>query len=234
MSQVSVRPNLIFSDLDGTLFRGNATRLLLDLAYQRKFLDRSNVTQGVLVALLSRPLPYTARLRLGWQTFGRLLANKSYSQFQELAAEAAEFISSNLYPKVVQNLKTHQANGAKVVLVSASPAEVVQQVANLLGFTGAEASLLELSRDKTRLNGRTASPLCYGSEKVRRAQLACDRLNLESGQPHLYKLANSAYYADDFSDYYLLSKVAQPVAVNPEERLKLKALEQNWEIMYTT
>lgn len=231
MNESALQPNLVFSDLDGTLFRGNATRLFLDQAYQRGYLSRSDVTQALMIATASRPLPINLRLRLGWRTFARIMANKSYVIYEELAEKCADFIAANLFQNVYTRLQAHQATGAKVILVSASPVEIVSRVASKLNFDGAEASELTLTRDHTRLNGGIASPLCYGSEKIRRAQQACDRLNRQIASPATYTLMKSAYYADDMSDLYLLARVGCPVAVNPIEPLKQQALKRNWEIL---
>jgi len=224
-------PNLVFSDLDGTLFRGNATRLLLDKAYERKYLDRSNVAQGMFVATFSRPLPLDVRMQLGWNTLARLFKGKSYAAFQELAMECAEYIVNNLYQDVAERLVAHQAAGAKIILVSASPEDIVRRVANYLNFSDVEASQLEVSQDGAYLTGRRRSPLCYGAEKVRRAQLACNRLNAEAGESAAYTLKRAAYYADDRSDYPLLARVGQPVVVNPSSEFYEKVQEYDWQVM---
>lgn len=234
MKETPFQTNLVFSDLDGTLFRGNATRLFLDQAYQQGYLSRSDVTQALMIATASRPLPLNMRLKLGWLTFARIMSNKSYAKYEELAENCANFIAANLFQQIFERLQNHQANGAKIILVSASPTEIVSRVATKLQFDGVEASELTLTPDRTRLNGGVATPLCYGAEKVKRAQQACDRLNRAAENPATYNLAKAAYYADDMSDFYLLARVGHPVAVNPVEPLKQQALKRNWEILRAT
>jgi phosphoserine phosphatase len=81
----------------------------------------------------------------------------------------------------------------------------------------------ELELDEAgRFTGRAAPPLCLGEGKVRRAQQLADRYG--------FVLEEATFYSDSVSDVPLLERVAEPVVVNPDPRLKRIAERRRWRI----
>ena len=46
-----------------------------------------------------------------------------------------------------------------------------------------------------------------------------------------FKLCDAVFYSDSINDLPLLQKVATPVAVDPDQRLRDKAESEGWEIL---
>jgi phosphoserine phosphatase len=64
--------------------------------------------------------------------------------------------------------------------------------------------------------------LCYGEGKVERAAL----LARQQG----FRLEESTFYSDSFTDLPLLERVREPVAVNPDLRLSRIAQKRGWRV----
>jgi phosphoserine phosphatase len=73
-----------------------------------------------------------------------------------------------------------------------------------------------------RFTGLPLPPLCYGEGKVERAE----RLAREIG----FRLEEATFYSDSISDLPLLERVAVPVCVNPDPRLRRAASRRRWRI----
>lgn len=74
-----------------------------------------------------------------------------------------------------------------------------------------------------RLTGDFVRPLCYGRGKVERAE----RFAVE----HDVDLSRSYYYADSYSDRFMLERVGEPRVVSPDPRLRRTARRRGWPIL---
>lgn len=81
---------------------------------------------------------------------------------------------------------------------------------------------LELEVKNSLLTGYPVGKFCYGDEKVRRLLEYCEKNNSTPSK--------AWYYADAFIDFPALSIVGFPVCVNPDRKLRKKALEKGWRI----
>jgi HAD superfamily phosphoserine phosphatase-like hydrolase len=109
--------------------------------------------------------------------------------------------------------------GDFVVILSASPQELVEVVAAGLGVHRAVGS--QAAVHDGRFTGALDGPFCYGPGKV-------DRLAAELGSD---ALASAVAYADSASDLPLLRGAAEAVAVNPDRRLRHEAERRGWPIL---
>ncbi|MGD8627079.1 MAG: haloacid dehalogenase-like hydrolase, partial [Anaerolineae bacterium] len=73
-----------------------------------------------------------------------------------------------------------------------------------------------------RLTGEIEPPPCYGQGKVVWAE--------RFAREHAVDLSASYFYTDSISDLPLLERVGQPVAVNPDPRLRRLARARGWQI----
>ena len=76
--------------------------------------------------------------------------------------------------------------------------------------------------EQRNFTGRPEQPLCLGDGQVARAE----RLAREQG----FRLEDAVFYTDSMSDLPLLERVAEPVAVNPDPRLRRIAEKRGWRI----
>jgi phosphoserine phosphatase len=76
-------------------------------------------------------------------------------------------------------------------------------------------------------------PDCYEAEKG--AEILVGALKLKKIRQYFAKdqidWAASCSYADSYSDLDILQAVGNPVAVNPDARLRVTALEKGWQII---
>jgi len=115
----------------------------------------------------------------------------------------------------------HRAQGHVVALVSASTQYVVRPMANHLGIAG-QYVCTHLESENGRFTGRASEPVCYGAGKVVWAQRFAAKYNVD--------LTASYFYTDSISDLPLLEQVGNPVAVNPDPRLRRLAQKRGWPI----
>ena len=124
--------------------------------------------------------------------------------------------------EAVQRINDHRSWGHRVTIISASTSYVVGPLARHLGISDYLCTRLEVADG--RFTGRIVQPACYGPGKVHWASDHAHRLGA--------RLADSYFYSDSYSDLALLEHVGQPVAVNPDARLKAHAVRHGWPIEY--
>jgi HAD superfamily hydrolase (TIGR01490 family) len=150
----------------------------------------------------------------------RLAAGWSQSEIASIVEEALErVVEPIIYAEAVELIDLHRAEGDVVVIVSASPEEIVVPLGKHLGVRDVIASRAELDRDG-RYTGRIAFA-AHGEHKAAavRAFAIDQHIDLE----------RSFAYSDSSSDLPMLEAVGHPVAVNPDRRLARIAAERDWE-----
>lgn len=132
-----------------------------------------------------------------------------------------EVIEPIVYDEALELIRSHQAAGRKVFIVSASPEEVVAPLARYLGVDEALATRAELD-EHGRYTGRTEL-YCYGPDKVVAMEAAAGRDGID--------LAASYAYSDSATDLPMLEAVGHPVVVNPDRELAKVAAARGWDVL---
>jgi HAD superfamily hydrolase (TIGR01490 family) len=116
-------------------------------------------------------------------------------------------------------LQLHRERGDFCVVLSASPQELVEVVGEHLGAHRSIGTRGEVVDG--RFTGRLDGPFCYGPGKLQRLTAALGPVDL-----------TSAYaYADSGSDVPLLEACGNPVAVQPDRRLRTVARARGWPVI---
>ncbi len=145
----------------------------------------------------------------------------NHDEVESIVIEALEsVIEPIVYDEALELIRQHRADGHLVVIVSASPEEIVVPLARYLGADAAIGSRAQLD-ELGRYNGEVER-YAYGPAKVD----AIEELAAERG----ISLATSWAYSDSATDLPMLSAVGHPVAVNPDRALARVARERGWEI----
>ena len=139
---------------------------------------------------------------------------------QQTRAWFTDMVQPHLAPAAVERMRWHQTQGHTVVVISASTQFAVRPVAEFLGF---DYLCTQLAVNGDRLTGSIVEQACYGSGKIFWAK--------EFAMAHDAQLIDSYFYTDSLSDLPLLNLVGQPVAVNPDLRLKRLAQRRGWPIV---
>lgn len=118
-------------------------------------------------------------------------------------------------------VRRHRAAGDVCAIVTGASPYVSWPLARRLGIEHVVSTVFEVDADR-RFTGRAEQPLCLGRGKVERAE----RLARSCG----FALEDAVFYTDSVSDLPLLERVAEPVVVNPDPRLKRIAEKRRWPI----
>lgn len=132
-----------------------------------------------------------------------------------------DVIDPIVYDEALDLLREHRDAGRLVVLVSASPEEIVQPLAHHLGVHLAIAS-----RARIDVDGRYTGEVeryAYGPHKA----AAIEELAAARG----IDLSRSWAYSDSATDEPMLRAVGHPVAVNPDRELARLAAAEGWPVL---
>ncbi|MCZ7535110.1 MAG: HAD-IB family hydrolase [Acidimicrobiia bacterium] len=119
----------------------------------------------------------------------------------------------------------HERDAVATYLVSASPVEIVGPVARALGMSGGALATTAAVDGDGIYTGELVGPFCYGAGKVTAIEAEAARVGIDLGR--------SWAYSDSASDLPMLGAVGNPVAVNPDKKLRDVARESEWEILRT-
>lgn len=135
-----------------------------------------------------------------------------------------EWITPRLRPAAIELVRSHQARGDTVAIVTATNELVTRPIAAAFGVP--ELIAVELERDAGGwITGEIAGVPSMREGKVVRvtqwlAARGLDWLDVET-----------TFYSDSTNDLPLLERVDHPVATNPDARLRTIALERGWRIL---
>jgi HAD superfamily hydrolase (TIGR01490 family) len=131
-----------------------------------------------------------------------------------------DVIEPIIYAEALELFDDHHAAGREVVIVSSSPTEVVQPLAEFMG-----ADRFIATRPEVDADGNYTGELefyAYGDGKA----VAIRELAAKEG----IDLDASYAYSDSVTDTPMLETVGHPVAVNPDRDLARLARDRGWEI----
>lgn len=132
-----------------------------------------------------------------------------------------EKIEPILLPKAYDLLERHRQAGDELLIITATNRFITGPIAERYAVANLLATEPEI-RDGEYTGGVTGTP-CFQSGKVERLQ---DWL-----EEHGRNLEGSWFYSDSHNDLPLLEKVAHPVAVDPDDRLRSVAGDRGWPII---
>ncbi len=212
-------PALAFVDVDGTLLAETTTYLFARILRRRGMIKSS---------FILRALYHGLQHRFGRLDYGRLVAFglKSVSSvpISELERIAAHNFEHHVRPRLYQGVEEHfaglRSRGTQVVLVSSSPAIVIEPLSRHLGCVATITTPVRIEND--RLVGAGEGPPCYGEGKRYWA--------LRWAADHGISMDAAVAYGDNWSDRALLGTVGHAVVVHPKGKLRRLAEEKGWSI----
>jgi len=151
------------------------------------------------------------RLTRGWEQ----------ARVAKIVDEALEqIVDPIIYAEAADLIDLHRAAGRSVVLVSASPAEIVVPLGRYLGADATIASRASVD-EEGRYTG-TMEFYAYGEFKAEAMRALAEREGID--------LSESYAYSDSYTDLPMLEAVGHPFAVNPDRVLARYAREHGYEI----
>ena len=216
-------PRIAFFDVDNTITRGSTLYFLGKGMYNRGFFTKRDIGAWVLANI---------RFRMTGTEKSEVI-----SRFQKAATDFigghdvkeiriigeqiySEFVSPSIWQGTIELAKEHLSSGDEVWLVTASPVDFANLIAERLGFTGAIGTKAEIKDGKYtgNLNGK----LLHGRQKA----IAITELTKARG----INLKDCFAYSDSHNDLPLLSAVGYPRAINPDAKLRIIAFSQSWPV----
>jgi HAD superfamily hydrolase (TIGR01490 family) len=208
-------------DVDGVILCGKGLNL-----FARYLVMRGEANP----VLAMRGAWYAVGHRLGWLDGGTVLRRVATAYLAgrhaaDLARQAEEWFAARgagaIYREARGLVHGHCRAGTPVVFLSGGMDFVVAPIARALGAGRWVA--VEPEVEAGVLTGRLREPLCVGEGKVHWASAVARELGVRLGE--------CTFYTDDVGDLALLELVGEPVAVNPDPRLRREALRRGWPVL---
>ena len=127
-----------------------------------------------------------------------------------------------VFDEAVSLIEEHQLAGRDVVIVSASGAEVVEPIGEMLGADAVIATRMEI------VDGKYTGEIGFYAYAENKAAAM-----LELAERKGYDLGRSYAYSDSVTDVHMLEAVGNPYAVNPDRDLR-RHVEPGWPILVFT
>jgi HAD superfamily hydrolase (TIGR01490 family) len=150
-----------------------------------------------------------------------ILRGFSPEEMRELVAGAMEKVLRPLvYAESLKLIERHRSRGEAVYVVSATLQEIVEAIADDLGFDGALGTVCEV--EDGVYTGRAVRALHAEGKANCLRELAARKG---------YDLAQCTAYSDSHTDLPFLETVGHPVAVNPDRALRRIAAQRDWPVL---
>ncbi len=211
-----------FFDLDRTLMSGTSAYYFGKAAYREGLLPLPRLladgASSLTFKLFGASDEQSAAVR------DRILASVAGTEaatLRRLAPAVVEELLGRIRPEAQALLDMHHEAGRDVYIISASPIEIVGELARALEIEGGMGTESEIVDGV--YTGRLAAPFCYGEGKAEHIR----KLAAERG----YDLAQCYSYSDSASDLPMMQLVGHPVAVNPDRSMTAVAHRRGWPVV---
>jgi HAD superfamily hydrolase (TIGR01490 family) len=210
-----------FFDLDKTII-ARSSPLALGRSFRKQgLISRSSLLKSIYAQLMfhlmgadeskmERMRDEAAKLTQGWE------AERVRAVVNEVLEEV---ITPLIYAEALELVHDHRAAGRLVCIVSSSPEEIVQPLANMLRV---DRYIATKPRIVDGLYTGELDFYAYGEHKGVAIRNLAAELEID--------LDRSFAYSDSITDVSMLEAVGNPVAVNPDRELRKVALERGWRV----
>jgi HAD superfamily hydrolase (TIGR01490 family) len=143
---------------------------------------------------------------------------------EKLTGLHEEFMQKHIIPIMTQKgmaqIQQHRDKGDITVIITATNRFVTAPIAEAFRVDDLIATDPEIIDG--RYTGKVAGTPCFQEGKLTRLNQWLENTS--------HDLENSTFYSDSHNDLALLEVVTTPVAVDPDDQLKARAIEKKWEI----
>ena len=211
-----------FFDLDKTIIAKSSTLAFTRPMFKAGLLSGSTLAKaGIAQAYyqafgadheqLERVKEELASITKGWNR----------AEVEALVEETVdEVVAPLVYAEALAVMEDHRGAGRRVVVISASPEEIVRPLCRYLGVQDVIATRAAVD-DEGRYTGELEL-YAYGPGKAE----AMRQMAQEEG----IDLEESYAYSDSITDLPMLEVVGHPVVVNPDSLLAAVAQERGWQV----
>ncbi|MBF4547457.1 HAD-IB family hydrolase [Corynebacterium afermentans subsp. lipophilum] len=212
-----------FFDVDNTLIQGSSLILLAQGLFKKRF-----ITLSELAPALRKQIRYRVSgsenaddIAEGREQALAIVKDKSVEELKQACREIVDNrMLQKSYADTIELASMHLAAGQQVWLVSATPVQIGQALAETLGFTGALGTVAE--EEDGKFTGRLVGDILHGPGKKHAVAALAALQQLD--------LSKCTAYSDSINDLPMLNMVGSPVAVNPDRALRKHAKAQGWAV----
>ncbi len=211
-----------FFDLDKTIIAKSST-----LAFSRSFYAGGLISRGSVLRSAYAQFVYLVggadhdQMEKMREFLSRLCAGWDVATVRSIVADALHHIVDPLvFDEAVSLMEEHRIAGRDVIIVSASGAEVVEPIGEMLGADGVIATRMEVE------DGRYTGEIDFYAYAENKA-IAIRELAEQRG----YDLGRSFAYSDSITDLHMLEVVGHPYVVNPDKELRRQAVARGWPVL---
>jgi len=212
-----------FFDVDNTLIQGSSLILLAQGLFKKRF-----ITLSELAPALRKQIRYRISgsenaddIAEGREQALAIVKGKSVEELKQACREIVDNrMLQKSYADTIELASMHLAAGQQVWLVSATPVQIGQALAETLGFTGALGTVAE--EEDGKFTGRLVGDILHGPGKKHAVAALAALQQLD--------LSKCTAYSDSINDLPMLEMVGSPVAVNPDRALRKHAKAQGWAV----
>ena len=209
-----------FFDLDGTLLSANSGSLWMHRERRMGRLTPKQTIKGLFYIALYK-VGFIDMEKVTVEALSTVAGEKETTLRRWTHAWFEEEVIPNVAPAAKSALAWHRSQGHPLVLLTSSSRYESEAATRYFGLDGFLSMGYEVRQG--RFTGDVERPMCYGEGKVYHAErYSCD---------HGICLADSYFYSDSITDLPMLMRVAHPVAVNPDYRLRKRAETCGWPVM---
>jgi HAD superfamily hydrolase (TIGR01490 family) len=216
--------SVAFFDLDKTIIAKSSTLAFTRPMFKAGLLSGSTLAKaGIAQAYyqafgadhdqLERVKEELAAMTKGWDR----------AEIEALVTETVdEVVTPLVYAEALAIMEDHRGAGRRVVVISASPEEIVRPLCRYLGIDDVIATRAEVD-DEGRYTGELEL-YAYGPGKAEAMRALADEAGID--------LDASYAYSDSITDLPMLEAVGHPVVVNPDSDLAAIAADRGWHVRH--
>ncbi len=213
-------------DFDGTLYREETYQMLMDHLkdhplYRKRYPQFMRAIVPPYLANKAKFYPTDKMRAHSMQLYLNALNDLTVEEVEIYFEQIAQKMKAHFNESIVQRLQEHADDQVYIMLVSGAYTPLLHTVLEDLPIQTIIGTDIPITNGKIT----SKSPIYHiqGTRKNEKIQQFLQHKKID--------WENSFAYADSYSDLSVLSLVGNPVAVQPDEKLKNIAKRRGWEIL---
>lgn len=207
-------------DLDKTLLQGNSSVGFCCFLYKQRAIPCSVLFYSFFYSLRHKFMGMSLH-DLHQSVFNKLLRGKPLEWLEKYVdVFVAEYVKKSLYLPAFARLKRAQQLGHFTMILSNAPSFIVKRFADLFGVNFFAAT--EYAVDEHKRFSRIKKIL-EGKDKAHHIKTFAKNMGIFFDKIHAY--------SDSILDLEFLQEAGNPIAVNPDKKLKKLSLKNRWSII---
>ena len=207
-------------DLDKTLIRGNSSVSFCRFLHRENVIPFSVIVYSIIYSIRHRFFGMSLE-DLHQSVFEKLLRGKPLALLEKYVDRfVEEFLDRSLYFPAFARLKRAQQLGHYTMILSNAPSFLVQRFAKALGVNSFYATEYDVDEEK-RFD--KIKRILVGKDKAEQIKKMAKKLGIFLDQ--------ITAYSDSFLDIEFLESAGNPIAVNPDKKLRAISVKKQWSII---